>query len=415
MIYIQNKIFIFEYKYFFKEGNPMVNQTRKIQFFIYLSFLFLFFTSFFTSDVSADEIKAASLSNSKSANIQDYIAYLGAETTNGSLIMDTTLSSNINNVFFCLTDGTISYGIRPGYAAISTMEWTSNAKVSNSDYKKCLLTLNELYQDDYKRMSYKGNECYLWIDWDNLCRVLCWNENGYVQIRWQLGKDKLSSESEPIENVTIASCNHIWQGYKDNGRIKCSKCSESISDDDIKSKHGIGLSSVEKAKVYWTLNHYMTAKTQSGKYLYSENSAFNLTADEYGVTVKYLKNNIWGTYAYDDYVKYYNATENSTISSSNNSNYKTVSQKDDIFWNALSAAQTLVKGKLKSPTSAKFPASGSEYSISRNGNDYKVTGYVDAQNLFGVVVRVKWSSCFTMRKAGGNNFEITNSSVELFE
>lgn len=225
-------------------------------------------------------------------------------------------------------------------------------------------------------------------------------------------------KSNQDENFSAASCSHNWQGNIETGSIKCSICSETISRNAIKSKQGENLSSVEKAQIYWTLNHYMTVHTGEGKYLYSEDSAFSLTADEYSVTVEFLQKNIWGVYAYDDYDKYYNSTSSATNNlylNKNENNFRTVSEDNENFWQALSAAQTLVKEALKTPTTAKFPKSGSEYSITCDGADYKVSGYVDAQNIYGAMLRQKWFASFTMHKAGGYNYEISNRYVEIYE
>lgn len=115
---------------------------------------------------------------------------------------------------------------------------------------------------------------------------------------------KADNKSAQNERTTT-SCNHNWQGIIQVGVIMCSKCDKVLSLDDIKAKKGIGLSSVEKARIYWSLDSNLTARKKDGKYLYSEDEAFSLVEKDYGVTRDYLKNNIWNGHAYDDYVKYY--------------------------------------------------------------------------------------------------------------
>ncbi|WP_394749576.1 hypothetical protein [Spongiimicrobium salis] len=55
-------------------------------------------------------------------------------------------------------------------------------------------------------------------------------------------------------------------------------------------------------------------------------------------------------------------------------------------------AQRLIKNKLKTPTTAKFPASF-QATVNKNvkGN-YEVSSYVDSQNGFGAMVRTNWSA-----------------------
>lgn len=61
-------------------------------------------------------------------------------------------------------------------------------------------------------------------------------------------------------------------------------------------------------------------------------------------------------------------------------------QKNDAALNA----QLLVKGKLKSPSTAKFPPT-STAKITKSATDtWIVTSYVDSQNGFGAMIRNNW-------------------------
>lgn len=55
-------------------------------------------------------------------------------------------------------------------------------------------------------------------------------------------------------------------------------------------------------------------------------------------------------------------------------------------YDAITIAEKQVKAKLKSPSTAKFSAA-SETSVTRSGNTWRVTGWVDAQNGFGATLR----------------------------
>ena len=66
----------------------------------------------------------------------------------------------------------------------------------------------------------------------------------------------------------------------------------------------------------------------------------------------------------------------------------------------IEAAQEAVRGKLKAPLTAVFPADNDAYTI-RQLPDYTVgvSGYVDASNSFGAMLRSKW--VVTLRERNG--------------
>ena len=80
----------------------------------------------------------------------------------------------------------------------------------------------------------------------------------------------------------------------------------------------------------------------------------------------------------------------------NNSTY--VSKDDEAT--AISMAQVMVKNELKAPSTASFPWDFNEYTVTKKGNQYTVKGYVDAQNSFGVKIRTKFETCFTVEMVG---------------
>lgn len=69
---------------------------------------------------------------------------------------------------------------------------------------------------------------------------------------------------------------------------------------------------------------------------------------------------------------------------SNNPNNDSKKNVDN--FDACSAAQYFIKEKLKSPSTAVFQ-SYNEMRVSREGNDFVVSGYVDSQNGFGAMLR----------------------------
>jgi len=56
----------------------------------------------------------------------------------------------------------------------------------------------------------------------------------------------------------------------------------------------------------------------------------------------------------------------------------------------ISHAQVAVRHHLKSPSTARFPLSGTCCSATSTPGQYLVTGQVDAQNSFGAMLRSDW-------------------------
>lgn len=106
-------------------------------------------------------------------------------------------------------------------------------------------------------------------------------------------------------------------------------------------------------------------------------------------------------------------TKTDDISNLANS-FRTIDSDDDNFWYAVTAAESLVKDKLKAPSTAKFPSPVGNYTVDQSGNSYIVTGYVDAQNSFGAMVRENWLATFEMGDTSGSKYKISNSSVILY-
>ena len=67
---------------------------------------------------------------------------------------------------------------------------------------------------------------------------------------------------------------------------------------------------------------------------------------------------------------------------------------------AIAMAQEMVKAELKAPSTASFPWDSNAYTIKKDGNQYTVKGYVDAQNGFGAKVRSTFETCFTYEIVG---------------
>lgn len=64
---------------------------------------------------------------------------------------------------------------------------------------------------------------------------------------------------------------------------------------------------------------------------------------------------------------------------------------------AIGACQNSVEAQLKSPGSAEF---GGENAARQAGGRYEISGWVDAQNSFGALVRVTWTCSATPTDTG---------------
>ena len=104
------------------------------------------------------------------------------------------------------------------------------------------------------------------------------------------------------------------------------------------------------------------------------------------------------------------STPKPTISST--VEFRDVDPNDDAFACAVSAAKIVVRDKLKSPSTAKFPWGFDEYTVKRSGNDFIVGSYVDAVNSFGAMLRQEFVATFTLSNVSlSGSSDITNVYV----
>ena len=77
-------------------------------------------------------------------------------------------------------------------------------------------------------------------------------------------------------------------------------------------------------------------------------------------------------------------------------------------YDAFAAAQSVVKSKLKSPSTAKF-CSAREATISRSGDTWTIYGWVEAQNSFGATIRNNFTVKITF--TGSNKYTIQSCDI----
>ena len=123
-----------------------------------------------------------------------------------------------------------------------------------------------------------------------------------------------------------------------------------------------------------------------------------------------------------------------TSSTSGSGNYSASSSraKDDEFSKEaiVTFAQKLVTQTLKAPSTAKFSSFSESYGEKIGSNEtkkfYWCDGWVDSQNVYGAMVRTKWSMCFSVRDVDGrvrfedeyhnfNGFELGTMPPECLE
>lgn len=142
------------------------------------------------------------------------------------------------------------------------------------------------------------------------------------------------------------------------------------------------------------------------KHTYSSQACNDIYCDKCGEFIQS------GAHKYNaDGICKYCGKENESKYTDSNVDYKTVTDDDDDFWYAVTAAQNLVKDELKSPSTAKFPYDDAAYVIKRSGDYWIVGGYVDAQNAFGTSVREEWIATFKMGDTSGSQYKISDFAV----
>lgn len=110
----------------------------------------------------------------------------------------------------------------------------------------------------------------------------------------------------------------------------------------------------------------------------------------YEITVRDSKNGFY---------EMINTSVNGEIIHSSREKYENINNSkitEEEKGNAVAIAQTEIKEKLKSPSSAKFPWGFDEYTITKSGKTFIVKSYVEAKNSFGTLLKINYLIKFTM-------------------
>jgi len=95
--------------------------------------------------------------------------------------------------------------------------------------------------------------------------------------------------------------------------------------------------------------------------------------------------------------------------------YDSVEYNSDDYWDGVVTAQNLVKDRLKSPSSAKFPSGENAYIVKKSDDDeFIVSGYVEAENSFGAMLRQNWIATFKMGDTVGSKYYVSNIEVAFY-
>lgn len=105
-----------------------------------------------------------------------------------------------------------------------------------------------------------------------------------------------------------------------------------------------------------------------------------------------------------------NSYSNTSYSKKSESNYSSSYVTDDEKGDAVAIAQDEVKSRLKSPSSAKFPWSFDEYTITKSGDIFTVNSYVEAKNSYGTLLKIKYIVQFTV--TGKDKYIVNNVIID---
>lgn len=95
--------------------------------------------------------------------------------------------------------------------------------------------------------------------------------------------------------------------------------------------------------------------------------------------------------------------------------YDSVEYNSDPYWDGVIVAQNIVKNNLKSPSSAKFPSGNGSYIVKKSiDGDFIVSGYVDASNSFGSMLRKNWVVMFNMNGTIETGYTLSNVDIAFY-
>ncbi len=177
-------------------------------------------------------------------------------------------------------------------------EWESATCTTPKTCRKCGETMGSTSLHDYERLGCEEYMRCTKCEGNSLTK----SSHFYRGECEKIGTCSYCGEASPD------ILEHNWKGNVHTGVITCNSCYKSISETDIQGKTTSELTDVERAYIYWHLNHYLTALTSYGSYAYTTDEAFQMVAKKFYLSKSYLEQDFWGvnsTYNHKFYSKYY--------------------------------------------------------------------------------------------------------------
>ena len=172
-------------------------------------------------------------------NLQPYLEVMGTDTGDGALDVSQNFIDNRTSVNLMGYSGTIEHGYtEPNGSVIDIMDWVSNSQVAGSDFESFIneLTLYFGHEPTQKSYSNLSDKTHVWVDYDELCMVCCWNENGRAYVRWYLEEELILSESKlaltpkPTEtDRPITPPSSTTKPKTNESKAKCEECGKTAT------------------------------------------------------------------------------------------------------------------------------------------------------------------------------------------
>ena len=307
----------------------------------------------------ADSLTANSISNSDFSEIEKtrnslapYLDVLGTQGTDNNFDASTEFISGLSSVYIMGRTGTVTHGFvgTEDYVTINLLEWQDNANSSEEEFKDFIEKLNTYFDSDalyVTSYTHISDEAYIWFDSNYGCCAILWYDGTTIHISWDTTETSLNNIPEYAEKQQSTSADTSYSNAS-NSTKKCLECGNIAEHSYINPFSG-------KTEYYCT-KHYQD--------------------------IQGFINQIQG-------------------SSSTNIPETNSARHTDI--EAWSCAQNIVEGYLKAPSTAKF-CKFYEATITHLGNgEYMVTGWVDAENSFGAMLRSTFIVTYTATPKGYKN------------
>lgn len=408
--------------------------------------------------------KTISYEKETKESLAPYLEKIGNNSGDGKISESQEFFDKMSNLEIMGESGTCELKYSEISNTIHSLYWTNNKDVSEEEFIEFKNLIDAYYNDNakinnYDKFAFEDKSVktyYSWIDYDFNCVVLCFYSKNRINLIWKL--DKLyviasTSEyeiSDKIMDKKLAGYLHYLNStYEELGLY------EGKASNTLRTRYPLDEAKFlgKKCSIFlWFKNTKVTTKPytiqiicpsslqldeikrelqKAQDFYIDEEDIYSCELDipNTDLTMSIHKSNkkLPGEVFISKQEK--SNTERKNDSSNSNSesddydyNYNLSTPKDeyhnlsyfdvtddDELGEVWAMAQLFIKDKLKSPSSAKFPVYGdSNVSIKKAKNYYKVSGYVDAQNSFGVELR---NAFIVYLEKNGSNYTLKNCNI----